>query len=209
MALAIFSVAGNAIRVGRRMARTSVVNALTAACYGAGPAWSRFTEFTRYIGSRCAFCSFVSSLLIIPQHWNGSFFQRTSLQALGLRIQLGHGGAPCPNPSPGPRGFCVVSSSGIHHVTVDLCDCGSNSFLSCRTQILRAGWFPATFNRPKTAFTFECLDTFHELTLQGKTTLHDFFQMILNKTDNLRLTKTTVISLRQLTVWVGINLYSF
>ena len=62
-----------------------------------------------------------------------------------------------------------------------------------RTQIIRAGWFPATFDRPQTAFTFESLDTFHELTLQGKTSLYDFYYTVLHKTDNLEL-NTTIVS---------------
>jgi hypothetical protein len=61
-----------------------------------------------------------------------------------------------------------------------------------RTQLLRARWFPATFDRPRTAFTFDCLDTFHELTLQGKTPLYDFYYMVLHKTDNLGIRKPIV-----------------
>jgi hypothetical protein len=57
---------------------------------------------------------------------------------------------------------------------------------------MRAGWFPVTFNRPQTAFTFDMLNTFHELTLQEKTTLYDFYYTILRKTDNGKLEKTTV-----------------
>jgi CxC2 like cysteine cluster associated with KDZ transposases len=38
-----------------------------------------------------------------------------------------------------------------------------------RTQILRARWVPATLQRPKTVFTFDALETFHELTLQDNT----------------------------------------
>ncbi|KIL55653.1 hypothetical protein M378DRAFT_17762 [Amanita muscaria Koide BX008] len=53
------------------------------------------------------------------------------------------------------------------------------------------GWFPATFERPKTAFTFDMLDLFHKITLQGKTTLYDFYHSILHLTDNLRIEKNT------------------
>lgn len=126
------------------------------------------------------------------QLWNGLFFDKTNLQKLGLRVQLGHGGAPCPLPQAGPPNFLVIDTSGVHHVSVDFCDCRSNGFIHKRTQILRAGWFPATVNRPQTAFTFDILDTFHELTLQGKTTLYDFYHTILRKTDNAKLEKTTV-----------------
>ena len=58
-----------------------------------------------------------------------------------------------------------------------------------RTQLLRAGWFPATFNRPKTAFSFKCLNMFHELTLQAKTPLYNFYHTIVHLTDNLELRK--------------------
>ena len=124
--------------------------------------------------------------------WNGRFFVVVTLQSIGLCIQLGHGGAPCPLPSPGPETFCIIDTSGFHSILVDFCGCRVNGNLNQRTQLLRARWFPATFNRPKTAFTFECLDTFHELTLQGKTSLYDYYYSILHKTDSLGLCKTIV-----------------
>jgi hypothetical protein len=127
------------------------------------------------------------------QMWNGTFFTKTSLQILGLRVQLGHGGAPCPCPSPAPPDFCIFDISGIHLVNVDFCGCRIDGLaLHPRIQLLRAGWFPATFNRPKTAFTFDTLETFHELTLQGKTTIYDFYHTIQRKTDNLKVQKKIV-----------------
>ena len=67
-------------------------------------------------------------------------------------------------------------------------------------QILRQGWFPATFNRPQTAFTFDCLSFFHELTLQGKVNLYDFYHTLLQVSDNANLEKT-VVSL----ILIGMN----
>ena len=86
----------------------------------------------------------------------------------------------------------VVDISGVHSVSVDFCDCRQDGVDHKRIQLLRTAWFPATFDRPKTAFMFEILETFHELTLQGKTTLYDFYFTILRKTDNLKLGKATV-----------------
>ncbi|KAF8501150.1 hypothetical protein F5888DRAFT_1582595, partial [Russula emetica] len=111
------------------------------------------------------------------------FFAAVTLQSLGLRVQLGHGGAPCPLPSTGPENFCIFDTSGVHYISVDFCDCRTNRFVHERNQLLCACLFPATFNRPQTAFTFDCLNTFHELTLQGKTPLYDFYHTILHKTD--------------------------
>ncbi|KAN0113385.1 hypothetical protein V8E52_007786, partial [Russula decolorans] len=123
------------------------------------------------------------------EHWNGRFFDTITLQSIGLCVQLGHGSAPCPNPSPGPPDFCVFDCSGVHYVSIDFCDCWSNGTIHNHIQLLRARWFPATFNRLKTVFTFDCLDTFHEITLQGKTPLYNFYHTILHRTDNLELRK--------------------
>ena len=50
--------------------------------------------------------------------WNGSFFEKSSLIDAGLRIQLGHGGAKCIAPTPGPLTFIVIDVSGIHNVAI-------------------------------------------------------------------------------------------
>jgi len=80
---------------------------------------------------------------------------------------------------------------GVHYIAVDFCNCRHGIFHQ-RTQLLRARWFPATVNRPKTVFTFDCLDTYHELSLQGKTTAFDFYHAVLRRTDNVQLEKDIV-----------------
>jgi hypothetical protein len=123
--------------------------------------------------------------------WNGLFFAVVTLQSIGLRVQLGHGGAPCPVPS-APETLSIFDTSGVHSISVNFCDCRMNGIVSQPTQLLRARLFPATFKWPRTAFSFECLDMFHELTLQGKTSLYDFYHTILRKTDSLGIRKTIV-----------------
>ena len=127
----------------------------------------------------------------ICQRWNGSFFAKDSLQNLGLRYQLGHSSAPCPCPCPGQSKFVVFDLSGPHNVSIDYCQCGEEQ-LPFWTQLLREGWFPATLSRPQTAFTFDCLETFHELTLQGKTNIYDFYNTLLRRSDNANLTISIV-----------------
>jgi CxC2 like cysteine cluster associated with KDZ transposases len=85
----------------------------------------------------------------------------------------------------------VFALTGIHHINIDYCGCQIVP-LSKTVQILRQGWFPATFIRPQTAFTFDCLSFFHELTLQGKVNLYDFYHTLLRVTDNANLSKTVV-----------------
>jgi hypothetical protein len=46
---------------------------------------------------------------------------------------------------------------------------------------------PASLDRPKSAFTFDVLDTFQLLTLQGKTSAYDYYYSLAHKTDNTGL----------------------
>lgn len=77
-------------------------------------------------------------------------------------------------------------------MSIEFCDCGHGGVLHDRTQFLRARWLPVTFLRPRTVFTFDVLETFHELTLQGKTTPYDFYHSILRRHDNAELGKKFV-----------------
>jgi hypothetical protein len=87
----------------------------------------------------------------------------------------------------------VFDTSGVHSVSVDFCDCGQGDTIHHkRTQILRARWVPATFQHPQTVFTFDALEMFHELTLQGKTTPYDFYHTLLRRTDKVQMNKPIV-----------------
>ncbi|TDL16540.1 hypothetical protein BD410DRAFT_816721 [Rickenella mellea] len=117
------------------------------------------------------------------QRWTGTFYEKTSLCAIGLRVQLGHGGDTCTKPH-ASRPITVIDTSGIHDVNVDYCECGqSSSGSSPRVQLLRMRWFPATLIRPTTVMTFDALDAFHILTLQSKISFYDFYQALVRRTD--------------------------
>ncbi|KAJ7745299.1 hypothetical protein B0H16DRAFT_1462814 [Mycena metata] len=73
-----------------------------------------------------------STPLHIVEAWTGEFFERTTLKALGLRIQLGHGKLNkvrpqhgiCTNPRPAVADdFVVLDTNAIHEVTLDFCGC--------------------------------------------------------------------------------------
>ena len=118
-------------------------------------------------------------------HWTSTFYKKTTLKDLGLCIQLGHDGPNCPSPGPIHFDFVVVDTSGVHVVNLRYCNCHSVIGASLdRVQLLRFQWFPATVLRPRTAFTFDVLDTFHIVTLQGKLAAFDFYRSLLYKTDN-------------------------
>ena len=121
----------------------------------------------------------------IHQRWTGEYFDDTTLQQLGLKIQLGHEGEPCPFPCADTVAFTVVDTSGIHTVNVSFCDCVGAPH-RC-VQLLRISWMPASIDHPKSAFTFDVLDTFHLLTLQGKTSAYDYYYSLAHKSDNTGL----------------------
>ena len=117
------------------------------------------------------------------QVWVDGFFKRITLESLGLVINLGHSGHCCPSPTE-TRRILVVDLSGHHIVCVRFCKCSKNRFLENYRQLLRVGWYPASVHRPQTAFTFDLLDTYHKISLQGKLNLYDFYNAIMQKTDN-------------------------
>lgn len=70
------------------------------------------------------------------------------------------------------------------------CECPG--CLHPREQLLQAAWFPASLGHPQTAFTFDVLDSFHLLTLQGKTSAFDYYYSLAHKSDNAGLSDMKV-----------------
>ncbi|KAJ6486565.1 hypothetical protein C8R47DRAFT_1216667 [Mycena vitilis] len=118
--------------------------------------------------------------------WNGVCFVKTTLATLGLRVQFGHPPHDrCTGPEPGHSEFVCLDSTGIHTVAVDFCGCEHALAAGPpEIQLLRAGWFPATHERPQTCATFNVLKQFHQDTLQSKMTMYDFYGVLEKLTDN-------------------------
>ena len=113
-------------------------------------------------------------------------FARTSLSLLGQVVQLGHDGRACPHPASKTSRIVVTHTNGVHELRVRFCECldENDLFHYEWVQLMRRGWFPASTSRPETAFTFQMLDTFHEINFQGKTSLYDFWKSLERITDN-------------------------
>jgi hypothetical protein len=113
-----------------------------------------------------------------------------TLCALGFKVTLGHEYGTCPFPSAPIKDFTVVDTTGIHTFPVPFCECiGAPHH---RIQLLRAQWMPASVERPQSAFTFDVLDTFHLITLQGKLSAFDFYYALEHKTNNTGIDKPKV-----------------
>ncbi|KAJ7160837.1 hypothetical protein C8R46DRAFT_1164534 [Mycena filopes] len=136
-------------------------------------------------GMYCAACSVKmhkSNLLHIIEEWDGVTVKRTSLRKHGLRVQFGHHG--CPRPRHRNDEFVVLDLGYIHVVAVDFCGCEKAlSFGHPRTQLLRRGWYPATHGIPRSGATLRGLEFFLVLTLQGKTTMYDYYTALEKATD--------------------------
>ena len=73
--------------------------------------------------------------------------------------------------------------NGIHTVKIRLCSChGDRSH--AKFQLLQCSWLPATTEDPQTAFTFDILNSYLLLSLQGKVSREDYYVSISHHTDN-------------------------
>ena len=156
--------------------------------------------------------------------WNGQYFAKSSLFDQGFVIHVGHGGAMCPTRhqgqsdiwedlKTGEEGFgsvddagffdddvgddiiVVVDTTGIFHHRVAWCGCNKDYPL----QLFQEGLFPASFNRPKTAFTFRVLDYFYVDAMECKTAAMSFYQKLQRLTDNAFPSRVKVSS--RLELW--------
>ncbi|KAJ7808144.1 hypothetical protein B0H14DRAFT_3482660 [Mycena olivaceomarginata] len=98
--------------------------------------------------------------------WDGSRFLRTSLQALGLRVQFGHPPGEWTLITAGPD---ARTERGRGRTTPSFC--------------VGAG-FPASEDRPQTCMTFAALEQFHVASLQAKVTMYDYYQSLVKLTRN-------------------------
>ncbi|KAF7305850.1 CxC2 domain-containing protein [Mycena chlorophos] len=131
----------------------------------------------------CCVAAHAETPLHWVEFWNGKYFKRSSLKALGLRIQFGH--APrerCSAPRAGHSEFVIIHTNGIHTVAVDFCGCHRRKDADY-IQLLRRRWFPATSDQPQTCATFACLDSMHSFALEAKITPRGYYDGLVILTD--------------------------
>jgi len=143
------------------------------------------------------FEAFVQLLITLFQRWVKSHFTRISLKELSTVFNLGHYHRnTCVVPS-SPLPLTVFHVTGVHTITITYCECDPNG-VPPRVQLLRARWFPATWQRPSTAFTFRLLNLLHKLQSICKVNLYDFHSAIIAIFDNAGLDKP-LVSIRFIT----------
>jgi CxC2 like cysteine cluster associated with KDZ transposases len=128
------------------------------------------------------------------EQWNGAFFIRRDISALGHPIALGHRGELCHNISKvtPPLEFLIVHTNGIHRTKLLFCGCvGCGNRMQ---QLLKAQLFPATTEQPTTAFTFAVLREFHLHSLESVVAAHGYMGALRRLTDNTFTTDVPVSS---------------
>ncbi|KAK0453026.1 uncharacterized protein EV420DRAFT_1621640 [Desarmillaria tabescens] len=116
------------------------------------------------------------------EEWNGSYFEKTSLGALGLVIQLGHQlGHMCTLPAV-VKPFIIIDVDGIHTVQMGFCNC--MRAVERYRQLLQSRLWPATTIYPRTAATFRVLNLFQVLSFMSKVSGYEFYHTLTRLSDN-------------------------
>ncbi|KAJ7789537.1 hypothetical protein B0H14DRAFT_2397384 [Mycena olivaceomarginata] len=163
--------------------------AIYSTCGGCGKLDPKFRCEQQMCYGPSLFCQacIVQQHAMLPTHWiqewNGRFFERRALKALGLVIQLGHPpGMSCSNSLRGHTDFVVIDVTGVHNVAVHFCLCDSR--VEKRQQLMRVYWWPATVRDPQTCATFAVIRLFRILNCQAKVSAHDFLRSLEMLTNN-------------------------
>jgi hypothetical protein len=85
-----------------------------------------------------------------------------------------------PRSQPTTNTMVIVDKSGVHRLMVTYCNCPDAEPLDI--QLFCAGLFPASFRKPKTAFTFSVLDDFLLDNLECGTTAMNYYNKLRRMT---------------------------
>ncbi|KAG1863869.1 hypothetical protein F4604DRAFT_1683495 [Suillus subluteus] len=88
-----------------------------------------------------------------------------------------------PEFQPKENTMVIIDKSGVHRLEIRCCDCPNA--LSPDIQMFRHGFFPASFNRPKTAFTFRVLDDFLLDNLECGTSAMNYYSKLWRMTSSM------------------------
>ena len=111
----------------------------------------------------------------------GGFWRSVDLGDLGYEMSLEHGGDRCPDAPSEPRDFVVVHDHGVSRLPIVYCSCKDAP--PATTQLMRAGLWPATWEKPRSVITLQALKIFDSLSVNAHTTAHDFIRHLERLSD--------------------------
>jgi CxC2 like cysteine cluster associated with KDZ transposases len=146
----------------------------------------------------CNSC-FLHAHRMTPTHWahvwqpEGGHFLKQDISTLSSTpvIQLGHNGHPCEAvyDDGTKHNFIIVDTNGVHSTRLRFCAC--HDAPSLVDQLLHARLFPATFDDPRTAFTFSVLKSFEAHHHESAESAYSFISALRHLTDALFYDDTT------------------
>lgn len=110
------------------------------------------------------------------------FWLKTTLEKLGLIIDLGHAGERCPTSWDKPKNMTIISEHGIQKVKLRFCGCHRDSE-QC-LDLIEAGLWPGSWVRADTAITLECMHEYQLLSAQAQVNAMDYYSYLRRLTDN-------------------------
>lgn len=117
----------------------------------------------------------------------------TTFSSLGFELHLGHAGNKCPNTRTPARPMTIVHDRGIVALPVHYCRCTEGS--TEPLQLIAAGFWPATWKKPRTAMTLGVMDTYHMIARQAQVSVDDYVRHLARLTDNVLPTDVAVSEL--------------
>ncbi|KAG8697453.1 hypothetical protein FRC08_006518 [Ceratobasidium sp. 394] len=114
-----------------------------------------------------------------PQYWDGACWTDTSLRELGLVFNLGHRGAACSmNTSVSP----ILAADMDGFTTIQVRYCKHANAPPKSVQLISAGYFPCSDQRPETVFSLKLLDRFDAFNTTGRTSAHKVYSVLQRAT---------------------------
>ncbi|KAI0691552.1 hypothetical protein C8Q76DRAFT_771966 [Earliella scabrosa] len=117
-----------------------------------------------------------------------ALWQRVTTSDIGLVLYGGHGGRRCPRISREPREMVIVHERGVMKIRMSFCESSDQLrelLMPEPVQLIQMGLYPASWKRPRTAFTLKVMRAYHLLSLQAQTSALDFYNYLRRTTDNV------------------------
>lgn len=149
----------------------------------------------------CLFSSHVNNPFHFVRIWDPArgFWERKPLTDLGIVLELGHCGHRCEFAAGAPRPMTIVTENGVHSVPVRFCGCldpnTGEKMATDTSQLVRNGFWPATWGQPRTAFSIRLMKTFSLFANHAHMNAYDYMGCLRRKTDGVAPDDVEVSSL--------------
>ena len=153
----------------------------------------------------CKACAVATHSPMNPLHiiaeWvdRRGFWLKVTLGELGLIIDLGHNGTKCPLAFSNPHKVTIIHEHGIHDANIRYCECLGIGSEGCSKpmQLLRANFWPCSWDLPQCAITLPTMMEFQLLSVQGVMSAWDYYAYLRRLSDFVMAEDVPVSGSRQ------------